>query len=101
MDRVESEMGCPVVRIVNNLVVMINTHMSENNNIISLSEVLESKIVKEKELEYYYDQVKELQRKIGLLETDLKLTKTIINMIEADTVMKIDVSVPILNFDKD
>jgi len=75
--------------------------MSENNNIISLSEVLESKIVKEKELEYYYDQVKELQRKIGLLETDLKLTKTIINMIEADTVMKIDVSVPILNFDKD
>jgi hypothetical protein len=73
----------------------------ESGKIISLTEVLESKIVKEKELEYYYEQLKEIQRKIGFLELDLKLTKQIIHIIEKDKVVEVDNSVPLLNFGDD
>ena len=73
----------------------------ENGKIISLAEVLESKIVKEKELEFYYEQIKEIQRKIGFLELDLKLTKQIIHIIEKDKVIEVDTSVPLLDFSKD
>lgn len=75
--------------------------MSDKNNIVSLSEVLESKIIKERELEYYYEQLKEIQRKIGFLETDLKLTKQIIQLIEAEKIVKIDTSVPLITMEDD
>ena len=75
--------------------------MSKDSNILSLTEVLESKIVKEKELEYYYEQLQEIQRKIGFLETDLKLTKQIISIIENNKVVEVDNSVPLLNFGED
>jgi hypothetical protein len=74
---------------------------SEKSNIVSLSEVLESKIVKERELEYYYEQLKEIQRKIGFLETDLKLTKQIIHMIEGDKILEVDNSVPLIGIRDD
>lgn len=73
----------------------------ENGKIISLAEVLESKIVKEKELEFYYEQLKEIQRKIGFLELDLKLTKQIIHIIEKDKVIEVDPQIPLLDFSKD
>lgn len=73
----------------------------ENGKIISLAEVLESKIVKEKELEFYYEQLKEIQRKIGFLELDLKLTKQIIHIIEKDKVIEVDPQIPLLNFPTD
>lgn len=73
----------------------------ESGKIISLTEVLESKIVKEKELEYYYEQLKEIQRKIGFLELDLRLTKQIIHIIEKDKVVEVDNSVPLLDFGGD
>lgn len=73
----------------------------ETGKIISLAEVLESKIIKEKELEYYYEQLKEIQRKIGFLELDLKLTKQIIHLIEKDKVIEVDPQIPLLDFSKD
>ena len=73
----------------------------KKGKIISLAEVLENKIVKEKELEYYYEQLKEIQRKIGFLELDLKLTKQIIHIIEKDKVIEVDNSVPLLDFSED
>lgn len=73
----------------------------DNGKIISLAEVLESKIVKEKELEFYYEQLKEIQRKIGFLELDLKLTKQIIHIIEKDKVIEVDAQIPLLDFSKD
>lgn len=73
----------------------------ENGKIISLAEVLENKLVKEKELEYYYEQLKEIQRKIGFLETDLKLTKQIIAIIEQDKVVEVNPQIPLLDFSKD
>ena len=71
------------------------------SKIISLTDILENKIVKEKELEFYYEQLKEIQRKISFLETDLNLTKKIINMIEQENVVQVDAKIPILSFDEE
>ena len=73
----------------------------ENGKIISLKEMLESKQLKEKELLYYLDKLKEIQLKIGYLEFDLKLTKQIISMIETDKIIEIDPQIPLLDFNKD
>lgn len=69
--------------------------------IISLTEVIESKVVKEKELEFYREQLREIQTKIGFLELDLKLTKQIISMIEEESVVSIDNTVPLIGVDTD
>jgi len=69
------------------------------SKIISLTDVLENKIVKEKELLYYREQLEEIQRKIAFLETDLNITKKIISLIEQEKIIEVDNSVPILSFD--
>lgn len=69
-------------------------------NIVSLTDVLENKIIKEKELEFYREQLVEIQRKIAYLETDLNITKQIIALIEQEKIIQVDASVPILSFDE-
>ena len=54
--------------------------------IILLSEVLESKIRKEQELEYYQAELVRIQERIGYLSKELDLTKLIIDMIEHEQV---------------
>lgn len=71
------------------------------SEIISLTEIIESKVVKEKELEYYYDQLKDIQRKIGMLEFDLKLTKKIISMIENEKVVSIEKKLHLIGKEND
>ena len=63
--------------------------MTKENRIILLSEVLESKLRKERELEYYQRELNRIQERIGMLNQDLNLTKVIIEMIEAETVKTI------------
>ncbi len=75
--------------------------MEEENKIISLTEVIESKVIKEKELEFYREQLVEIQRKIGFLELDLNLTKQIIGLIEKESIVSIDNSVPLLGVEPD
>ena len=63
--------------------------MTKENRIILLSEVLESKLRKEGELEYYQAELIRIQERIGQLSQDLNLTKIIIDMIETETVKTI------------
>jgi len=63
--------------------------MTKENRIILLSEVLESKLRKERELEYYQRELTRIQERIGMLNQDLNLTKVIIEMIETETVKTI------------
>jgi hypothetical protein len=58
----------------------------EKNTIILIADVLEQKLRKEKELEYYLRELEDLQRKIGYLRKEVDLTNTIINMIKAEQV---------------
>ena len=62
--------------------------MSEKK-IILLSEVIETKIRKEKELEYYAKQLEELQRKMFFVKKEIDLTNVIIEIIENEKVMDI------------
>jgi len=72
-----------------------------SSKIISLTEVIESKVIKEKELKYYQEQLQEIQRKIGFLELDLSLTRQIIGMIEQESIVSIDTTVPLIGVDTD
>ena len=68
------------------------------SDIVSLTDVIENKVVKEKELQYYYEQLEHIQRKIAFLETDLNLTKQIISLIEKEKIVIVNSSVPTLSF---
>jgi len=62
--------------------------MSEKK-IILLSEIIETRVRKEKELEYYQRQLDELQRKMFFVKKDIDLTNVIIDIIEHEKVIDI------------
>jgi len=63
--------------------------MSEEQRIILIADVIEQKLRKEKELEFYLKELEELQRKIGWLRREVDLTNTIIDMIKSESVYDI------------
>jgi len=77
--------------------------MSEkkNNNVVSFSAVATKKQEKEKELEFYYRHLDMCLQKQAFIEMDIKVTKEIIDMIENETVVLVDDSVPIIEIDDD
>ena len=76
--------------------------MSDNkSNIVSFSEVAKKKLEKQKELEFYSSPLDMGLQKQAFIEMDIKVTKEIIDMIENETVVLIDDSVPIIEIDDD
>jgi len=63
--------------------------MSEEQRIILIADVIEQKLRKEKELEFYLKELEELQRKIGYLQQEVNLTNTIIDMIKHEQVLDV------------
>jgi hypothetical protein len=63
--------------------------MSEEQRIILISDFIEQKLRKEKELEFYLEQLAELEKKIGFLRREVDLTNTIIGMIKGEMVYDI------------
>jgi len=63
--------------------------MSDEKRIILISDFIEQKLRKEQELEYYLNELAELQVKIGHLKREVDLTNTIIDMIKAEKVQMI------------
>lgn len=61
----------------------------KESKLIFLTDVIETKVRKEKELEYYQQQLEELQRKMFFLKKDIDITNIIINMIESEKVLDI------------
>jgi len=76
-----------------------------NSNIIRISEILEQKLRKEKELEFYEKELRELERKMFWLRKEIELTNTIIRAIENeeifDLVKSAESKIPILGKDED
>jgi hypothetical protein len=64
--------------------------MTEENRIIIMSEVIEQKLRKEKELDFYLAQLEDLQRKIGFLKKEVALTNTIIDMIKHEKIYDVE-----------
>jgi len=57
------------------------------SKIILISDVIEQKLRKEKELEYYEQELAKLQGKMFWLRKEIELTNTIIDIIENENVL--------------
>lgn len=57
--------------------------------LIQITDILETKLRKEREIEYYEEQIKKIQHKMMFLQKDLDLTKLIISIIEKEKVYDI------------
>ena len=60
-----------------------------SNNIIILSDVYAMKEAKEKELAYYEEHLKELEKKMFFIRKEIDLTNFIINIIEKEKLVVI------------
>lgn len=73
--------------------------MSEDK-IIRLGELIEHRLRKEKEIEYYKQQLLDLQDKILNLQKDVDLTKLIIDIIQSEKVIdiqqKVEEAIPVI-----
>lgn len=67
----------------------VKRNMSEEGKIIVLTDLIEQKLRKEKEIEFYQKQLIEFQEKILHLQKDVDLTKLIIDVISSDSVIDI------------
>lgn len=56
------------------------------SKIILLSDIIEQKLRKEQELEYYQAELEKLQNKMFFLRKEIDLTNTIIDIIDKETV---------------
>jgi type II secretory pathway component PulJ len=63
--------------------------MDISNKIILLSDYIEQKVRKEKELEYYTKELEELQRKMFFLRKEIQLATFIIDIVEKEKIIDI------------
>ena len=60
------------------------------DNVISLTDLIETRLRKQQEIEYYQETLERLQKKIGNLGKEVNITTLIIDMIENERVLTID-----------
>ena len=58
--------------------------------IISRTDLIESRLKKQQEIEYYQETLERLQKKIGELGKEVSITTIIIDMIESERVLTLD-----------
>ena len=63
--------------------------MEDEKKIVLLTDFIEQKVRKEKELEYYTSQLEELQKKMFFLRKEIQLTNYIIEIVENEKVIDI------------
>ena len=56
------------------------------SKLIQITDIIETRLRKEKELEYYQAELEKLQQKMFFLRKDIEITNLIINMIETDQI---------------
>ncbi len=60
------------------------------DNVISLTDLIETRLKKQQEIEYYQETLERLQKKIGELNMEVSITSIIIDMIESERVLTLD-----------
>ena len=60
------------------------------DNVISLTDLIESRFKKQREIEYYQETLVQLQKKIAELDKEVGITTIIIDMIETERVLTLD-----------
>ena len=56
------------------------------SKLIQITDILETKLRKEKELEFYQQELEKLQQKMFFVQKDIEITNIIIKMIENESV---------------
>ena len=59
-------------------------------NVVSLTDLIETRLRKQQEIEYYQETLEKLQIRIGELGQEVNITTIIIDMIENERVLTID-----------
>jgi hypothetical protein len=57
------------------------------SKLILITDIIEQKVRKEKELQYYQEELEKLKQKMWFIQKDIDVTNIIINMIEAEKVV--------------
>lgn len=73
----------------------------KKNNVVSFKQISTKKLEKEKELEFYYRHLETCQQRLGFIEMDINVTKDIINLLENETLVSVDDSLPLIEIDDD
>ena len=63
---------------------------SMNDNIVSLADLIEQRLRKQQELDFYKESLEQLQKKIVVLGKEVDITTLIIDMIEGERVLTLD-----------
>ena len=63
--------------------------MTDNPKLILLTDIIDHKLRKEKELEFYQKELDKLQQKMMFLRKDIEITNLCINIIEKEKVVDI------------
>jgi len=63
--------------------------LTDKPKLILLTDIIDQKLRKEKELAYYQKQLEELQEKMFFLRKDIEITNLCINIIETEKVVDI------------
>ena len=61
-----------------------------SDNIVSLADLIEQRLRKQQELDFYKETLEQLQKKIAVLGKQVDITTLIIDMIEGERVLTID-----------
>jgi len=61
-----------------------------NDNIVSLADLIEQRLRKQQELDFYKESLEQLQKKIAVLGKEVDITTLIIDMIEGERVLTLD-----------
>ena len=61
-----------------------------SDNVISLADLIEQRLRKQQELDFYKETLEKLQEKIIILGKEVDITTLIIDMIEGERVLTID-----------
>lgn len=73
----------------------------KKNNVVSFKQISAKKLKKEKELEFYYKHLDMIEQRMAFLDMDMKVTRDIINLLENETLVLVDDSLPLIEIDDD
>ena len=59
-------------------------------SIIFITDLIESKLRKEREIEYYEEKLKEIEKKLFFLKKEQNVTETILDIIQNEKVLEFD-----------
>jgi len=57
-------------------------------SIVFITDLIESKVRKEREIEYYEDKLKEIEKKLFFLKKEQNVTETILDIIQNEKVLE-------------